>query len=337
MTERKIICKIRIGSHLYGTNRPDSDEDFCGVFLPSENDLHGLQSCPSEMSESVKVSTGPRNEKGDVDCKFYSLQRFINLAGQGQPGVLEMLFAPAQSYIFMTDEWSKILDHLPSFLSRKSVVPFIGFSLAQASKTSLKGDSLNQIRDILAWAEPLTNQELLEPLQSYMVPTFDNGPVRLFCERTKKITDWEFKLKENDSHCSCLWVAGRQYDPGAKLKVLLGSLKNLVGKYGTRSEAAATHGLDYKSLMHAYRLMGQAEELIGTGKITLPRPPEEVSRLLAIRNMELPPGFDWLADITARIDRLRTDIETTSLLRKEPDWSKLGVLCRTIVKDHLKR
>jgi predicted nucleotidyltransferase len=34
MTDRKKICKIRVGSHLYGTNRPESDQDFYGVFLP---------------------------------------------------------------------------------------------------------------------------------------------------------------------------------------------------------------------------------------------------------------------------------------------------------------
>ena len=71
MSSRTKICKITIGSNLYGTNRPESDMDISGVFLPSEDDMLGLQNCPAEMSESVKVSDGPRNSIGDVDCKFY--------------------------------------------------------------------------------------------------------------------------------------------------------------------------------------------------------------------------------------------------------------------------
>jgi hypothetical protein len=230
-------------------------------------------------------------------------------------------------------------------LSRKSVWPFIGFALAQAHKTSLKGDNLNQIRDILEWSEGMTNAELLEPLSKWMVPHMDNGPdgtgdeipgeYRLFCERTKKMTEWEFNLKENDHHYSCLWVAGRQYDPGAKTKVILNSLQNLVEKYGTRSKASAEHGLDYKSLMHAYRLMGQAEELISTGKITLPRSAEEVKFLLGVRNMEIPVDFDWLTDIVLRVERLRENLEPTSPLQKEPDWSKLTVMCRSMLRAHL--
>ena len=34
MALNNLILKIRAGSHLYGTNTIDSDEDYIGIFLP---------------------------------------------------------------------------------------------------------------------------------------------------------------------------------------------------------------------------------------------------------------------------------------------------------------
>ena len=38
-----MILKFRVGSHLYGTNTPESDEDFSGVFMPHENTVFGFE------------------------------------------------------------------------------------------------------------------------------------------------------------------------------------------------------------------------------------------------------------------------------------------------------
>ena len=109
MANRKIIFKARVGSHLYGTNRPESDEDFLGVFLPSTDDLLRLQECPREMTENKKVSEGDRNTKGDIDCKYFSLKQFLKLAGEGQSIALELFFVPKEHTITMEPEWLQIL------------------------------------------------------------------------------------------------------------------------------------------------------------------------------------------------------------------------------------
>jgi hypothetical protein len=301
------------------------------------------------MSETIKVSSGPRNEAGDVDCKFYSIQRFINLAAQGQPSQLEMLFAPDSMVEQTSIEWQIIKDHRNLFLSTAGINPFVsfvGFALAQAHKTCLKGDNFNRLRDVLAWGATLTAHEQQQKLSAYFVPELNNGPdgdgseipnsFRLFCETSKAMTDFAFELKENDHHFSCLWISNRQYDPGAKTKTVLKQLQVLVDKYGTRSKAAAEFGLDYKSLMHAYRLLGEAEEFLATGNITLPRPAEEIAFLKRVRNMELPVDFDWMGDIEAKLDHIRQVIEPKSPLPTKPDWSKLGELCRWTLRKHMK-
>lgn len=60
-----LICKIKVGSHLYGTDTPDSDEDFKGVFMPELNDIL-LGRIPKQFDYSTN-KTGEKNTKEDTD------------------------------------------------------------------------------------------------------------------------------------------------------------------------------------------------------------------------------------------------------------------------------
>lgn len=335
MADRKIICKIITGSRLYGTNRPDSDEDYTGVFLPSTKDLLGLQNCPTEWTENVKNSTGDRNEQGDVDCKYFSLQRFISLAASGQPGQLELLFAPESATLISTPEWKAILASRDLFLSRNGIAPFVGFALAQAHKATIKGDNLKAIRALIEWGDKLTPHEGNQPLGSYLYarctpkevcfigPSIGDCHLPLF--------DMTFDMLENDHGYTTFRVAGRQFDPGTKAKTFINALKELEGKYGTRSEAALEKGFDYKSLMHAYRLLSQAREFLADGNITLPRPDAEFLKTIRAEAYKA----DYFAEITAKIDEIRQTVEPASKLAKAPNRGKLEELCQKILYRHL--
>ena len=37
------ILEIRVGSHLYGTNTENSDEDFSGIVLPTMEEIFGFE------------------------------------------------------------------------------------------------------------------------------------------------------------------------------------------------------------------------------------------------------------------------------------------------------
>lgn len=53
LAEENKILLIRCGSHLYGTNTPESDEDFVGVFIPDTPYLLGLNTI-EEVDNSIK-------------------------------------------------------------------------------------------------------------------------------------------------------------------------------------------------------------------------------------------------------------------------------------------
>lgn len=95
--ERVLICKIEFGSHLYGLSTPESDRDFKGIVLPSKNDI-----LIGNTSFSINSSTGNDNSKNtadDVDTEYYSLQRFLELARNGETVAFDMLHASDSNFI----------------------------------------------------------------------------------------------------------------------------------------------------------------------------------------------------------------------------------------------
>ena len=45
LAQAKAVLKLRSGSHLYGLNTPESDEDFIGIFMPDEYSVFGFERC----------------------------------------------------------------------------------------------------------------------------------------------------------------------------------------------------------------------------------------------------------------------------------------------------
>lgn len=326
--ERKIIFETRVGSHLYGTNRPESDEDFMGIFLPSTEDVLGLQNPPTEWSKNEKLSTGERNEAGDTDRKYYSLRQFFNLLSEGQPGQLEMLFSPRAMWEFprraFQGGWSKILQNREIFVSKGSIMPFIGFAKAQAYKATIKGDNLNLLRDMILH---LSRHSPYDTLGQALL----NGAVTaLMYDNTRGSV--KLKYVQSEGGIPSVEVAGREYEFTQQIRYVLQKLKKVEAKYGTRSEAAAEVGFDYKSLMHAYRLLFEAKILLTEGELRFPLPVDTVTLLKKIR------AGEYQADFFDEIENMLTDLrglQEKSTLPYSVDRAKVNELCQEMMYEHL--
>lgn len=330
-TDRKIIFECMVGSNLYGTNGPDSDEDFMGVFLPSSDDLFGLQNPPQEDTKDEKVSLGPRNVKGDKDRKFYSVKRFLQLAGQGQSKQIEMLFAPLGMVYTSTSEWNRIIEQRDIFLSQCTIKPFIGFAMAQAHKAMVKGENLKLIRylidkirraNIISTHIPLTT--IIRQIQIAPVDLGSNVKT-IYVMYDRELKTWADK--DGALHIE---IAGRKWPLTASVKLFHHNLRELEGRYGTRSEAAAEDGYDFKSLCHAYRLIFQAKELMKTGAIEFPLKPDIAKFLLTIRAGEY--KADYFKEIEDNLTELRN---IKSDLPKAVKWSKIEKMCKELTYEHL--
>lgn len=326
--ERKIIFETRVGSHLYGTNRPESDQDFMGIFMPSTADILGLQNPPSEWSANEKLSTGDRNTVGDTDRKYYSLRQFFCLLSEGQPGQLEMLFSNRPNWITPSrpkaDEWSKILKNRELFVSKGSIMPFIGFAKAQAYKATVKGDNLNLLRDMILH---LSRHNRFSTLGEALL----NGEVSaLMYDNTRGSV--KLKYVTSEGGVPSIEIAGREYEFTQQVRYVLQKLKKIEEKYGTRAEAAAEVGYDFKSLMHAYRLLFEAKMLLTEGELRFPLPSDTVAFLKKIRAGEY--EADYFDEIENMLTNLR-EIKEKSSLPYKADHSKIESLCQEMMYEHL--
>jgi len=315
-SDRKIIFKCVIGSRLYGTNDAESDEDYCGVFLPGTEDLFGLQNCPTEWTFNEKKSDTARNQAGDVDCKLYSIQEWMRLALKGEPQQLELLFIPEDKILIKEPEWDAVLRNKDFFLSKRGISPFIGFALSQAHKATIKGDNLNRLRAIKAWGSGLTPQQRNIPI-AFHVLTSDDGQF----SSVGGVADLE--RITNEHGFTNYVIAGRKYDVNLKTKTFLENIDGLISKYGSRSETAAAEGHDWKNLCNAYRLIGEAKEFLSTGKISFPRPDAEW--LYQIKKGKY--DGDHFGYITEQLDLIRQQLEPASTLPDQPRRDLANKLC----------
>lgn len=327
MSERKIIFKARVGSKLHGTSTPKSDEDFIGVFLPSTEDLLGMQGRPKEWTENEKLSEGARNTVGDTDCKYLALYEFFKQAAQGQSQAIELFFIPEEHVIIETEEWKRVKEAKDLFLSRKSIIPIIGFALAQVHKAKIKGENLNKINALINQCDAAIERSegrssILENLQ-WKEQSIGDREVSLFGINVQMYT--------NEHGFTLVTIAGRDYDLGTTIKRFREGLQSLEEKYGSRVRLAAQMTHDFKSATHAFRLLGEAEEFIQTGYITFPRP--EADFLLEVKE-GLYEG-DLEQDIQSRLDTLRQELEPKSPLKLEPNHAKINELCIAMLETHI--
>lgn len=326
--ERRIIYETIVGSNLYGTNRPDSDEDYMGVFMPSTEEFLGLENPPSEWSADKKLSTGDRNTKGDVNRKYYSLRSFLNLLAEGQSLQLEMLFAPRKCWLFPTRpmkcEWSTIIQNRELFVSKGAIMPFIGFAKAQAYRATVKGDNLNILRDMILFLSSHNKYDTIgDALQ-------DGAITALMYDNTRGSVPLKYVTSEGN--VPSVVLAGRQYEFTQQIRYVLQKLKKIEKKYGSRSEAAAEVGYDFKSLSHAYRLLFEARMLLTEGELRFPLPKETTDFLKKIRAGEY--HADYFDEIENILTELRS-VKEKSALPYSVNRSKINALCEEMLYNHL--
>ncbi|MEP7055379.1 MAG: nucleotidyltransferase domain-containing protein [Actinomycetota bacterium] len=91
------------------------------------------------------------------------------------------------------------------------------------------------------------------------------------------------------------------------------------GAHTNRPELVALHGYDTKFAMHALRLGVQGVEYLRTGRITLPIPEPNLTRLRQVRagEWQLPTVLDWADSLESEL----RDLETGSPLPDLPDYA----------------
>lgn len=128
--DKNVILLGRVGSHAYGLNTPESDEDFLGVFVAPTTDVAGLY---WDSSAETKVDTTPGNEANDTT--LHEVAKFMRLALKANPTITELLWLQNEDYVDFVRNGERLLEIRDAFLSEKYVKSaYRGYASQQLGK-----------------------------------------------------------------------------------------------------------------------------------------------------------------------------------------------------------
>ena len=258
----KILFQTIFGSRLYGTNLPESDTDYKGIFVPSPKDLV-LQNAPRTSINVGSKSSAGKNTSTDTDIELFTLQSFLTvLLKDGQTNAVEMLFAPRDAWTTTSPEWEFIAEHRNDLI-HSGTSAFVGYCKTQAAKYCVKG---NRVAAAQLTVEFLRDQDKHIKLEETPV-------VRFVLEAQNEDIKLVPLTMDHGNTIMHLEVCDRKCPVHFSVQEAFKIYDRVLNQYGDRAKKTLTNdGVDYKALMHAVRIADEAEELLTTGHITLPRP-----------------------------------------------------------------
>jgi len=293
------VVKMKFGSHLYGTNTPESDTDYKGVFMPSPKDIM-LGTIPKSINNAQRKAEGQKNTKDDVDEEFYSLHYFIELALKGETAALDMLHAPDNMTTHTSSWWIELQQNRAKFYT-KNLKSFVGYARGQAAKYGLKGSRLNVAQEV---ANILSNSDGFLTLDTVWDTLPENEHARF--------------IEDNANGVKQYSICGKILQSSQKVQYAYTILRGFVDKFGERARMAANNeGIDWKAMSHALRAAYQVKSILQHGTIQYPL--MEARYLLNVKKGEL----DFLTNVMPELEYVMDiveDLSQKSSLPEKPDY-----------------
>lgn len=278
------------GSHMYGTSRPESDIDKRGVCVPPKNVVMGF------------ARNFEQQEFPGEDTTVFSLTKFMKLAAECNPNVIELLFAPEECVETMIYPWDRLLERRQEFLTAQAYPKFSGYAQGQ----------LKRIKSHRAW--------LLNPPKS--------KPAR----KDYDLSDSSAGIGEFSKGVDVGEISGEVIDVIRREKAY-NSAKVQFSQYQhwkanrnpARAELEAANGYDTKHAMHLVRLLRMGKQILTEGQLSVRR--DDADELLAIRNGK------WTYDeLMEYVTPLHEELETiyknkTYVVPERVDREKLSDFC----------
>jgi predicted nucleotidyltransferase len=281
MKERKIdpsrIAFIVLsGSHAYGTYTSSSDIDIRGVFFNPVS---------LKKQETIEIKS--------EDITMHSIEKFLSLATQNNPNILELLYSPEQCVFYVHPLFKPVLEKKHLFLSKRMQASFLGYA----------ADQLHRMKNHRKWIEnppikperkkyglpetPLWSKEKIKALASmgkdFLDSAIPNMSETIFME-LEYMEAYKIWKKYSD------WIENRN---------------------PARSELEIKYHYDCKHAMHLLRLMKMAKEA-SQGFINVERPDKNF--LISVRN-----GNFKYDEIILMADNMKKNIEKLFFESKLPD------------------
>jgi uncharacterized protein len=339
----KMIAEFITGSHLYGNATLESDLDIRGVFIPDENYFYGFMHRGDQLEDKVN------------DVTYYEIRKFMKLALDNNPNIIEFLFIPEDKYLDKTNEWDKILENRDLFISKKAKFTFSGYAHSQFNRvkrhrnwllnppkkkpersdygldntrSNLSQEQIGAFNVLLSMY--LDDIRQFHDLRDQIEKMVETHNFRNMCQSMKRM--------DYDAVRSIIPISDNFIDVLDREKAYMNAKREWdqyqnwkKNRNPIRAKLEEQFGYDTKHISHLFRLMSEGKELLETGYITFPRPDAEF--LNEVKN-----GCFSYEELLQRIqdyDKFFDELYETSPLPHSPNRKKADMLCQDIVKNYL--
>lgn len=233
--EKNKILHVVVGSNLYGTNTPDSDEDYSGVFIAPKRYYLGLDKVEEVDCSFTSKRDDGKNDTDAVDFKLYELRKFMKLCMENNPNILEHLFVPEDKIIECNSLGDLLLIHKEIFPYKGLKQKFLGYAFSQKHKMMIKTDNYTGLNAFYAWLIGYT----LNPREQEM-ETGKYFTNQLLAElRGKNLPG----IKFHEHHAQ---VGDMNISLTDKLSKVIAKVRERLSKVGNREELYTKYGYDVK-------------------------------------------------------------------------------------------
>jgi predicted nucleotidyltransferase len=279
---KNLIYHVVCGSHSYGLNTPESDIDKKGICIVPKEYLFGL-------------GTFEQQELG-ADETIYSLHKFVRLAFDCNPNIIEILFTDPQFILFINKYGQLLRDNRHLFLSKRARYSFGGYAIAQLKR--IKGH-----RKWIMFDEKEPKEEDFWITKYRTMPDGTTKSYEKFLEQ-----DYDNALKKWNQYLD--WKKNRNPE---------------------RAKLEEQFSYDCKHAMHLIRLQRMGYEILKNGEVNVFRPDRE--ELLAIRHGQW--TYEQVVTYAENMEKELDKLYEVSPLPKKPDYKAIDKLLINMTEEFL--
>lgn len=356
--ETRTILLTKVGSHSYGINTTDSDLDYKGIFIAPQEYYWGLKVIEQKDRGWEQDSEQFPCLNGVKDLVFYELRKYLKLAQDANPNILELLFESLEFYEYIHPTvGQKLIDNRDLFLSKKIKYSYSGYAYAQIRK----------IKSHRKWLlNPPTKKPCAEDYELTDKSVFDKSEEKAFItflwmlikdrieymeeqqELYELLSDRiDFKGVINNNQLphefypyiqNLTKASDRYMDILRRTQEYRTDLHHwqsyqswLKNRNPQRAELEAKCGYDSKHAAHCIRLVRMGNEILTTGKVSVDRRGIDAEELLNIRLGNV--SYDA---ILAEAEKLFIQLDHSYEISTLPDkveQEKINQLCMELVQE----
>jgi len=296
------ILEIKSGSSLYGTRTVSSDQDVLGIFMPPKEYVLGLKTAKEIDLSLKKKDEAGKNTSEAIDRKFYEFRKFISLAAQNNPNILEMLFVDSGSIIFVNTVGAELLKMRDAFPSKLGATKLLAYSRSQKHKMIIKKEHYQVLIDALGFLQHFEDKRTLSEVYNESINLDSNSKL--------------FKKKGTHSH---IHIGDVCFEPALYVKKVKRELEERIAKATHRTDLILKHGYDTKFASHLIRLLYQALDLLQFNKLIFPLNKRQSVIDIKAGKYKLPEIIEWSEDLELEISKL----EKSSSLPTTPNYKEI--------------